>query len=212
MVTVQECPLHDTVDRGLLAQLQAKDEGAWNDVFEYYTSRLHTDIVASLKKRNLSVEEAEDVQQQTWITAVQRIDSFVWNDGDGFYKWLRVISLKHVFNLNRKQRFDVSLEEVDARSEETGVTLDAFLIINQLIEDSAEQEAELRDELRRVASVLQTLEPRDREIFCRRFVLQEKPAIIARDYPELKARSVSQNLARTKQRIRNLYAMIGESG
>jgi DNA-directed RNA polymerase sigma subunit (sigma70/sigma32) len=112
-----------------------------------------------------------------------------------------VISLKHVHNMSRKHQPDISFEEIDENSEESGVTLDAFLILNCLIEVSTEQQVEIREHLKLVASVIKTLEPCEREIFFRRFVYDEKPTHISRDYPGLKTRSVSQKLTRVKQKI-----------
>ena len=196
------------IDSDQLTRLQSMDEEAWEDLLEIFSARLERDIVASLRKRNLPLHEAEDIQQQTWVTAIQKIDSFTWNDGYSLYKWLRVISLKHVHNLTRKRRPDISFDEVDEKSEETGITLDAFLILNRLIEESTEEKAEVREQLRLIANVIETLEPCEREIFCRRFVYEEKPAHISRDYPTLKSRSVSQKLTRMKQKIIVLYDMM----
>ena len=122
-----------------------------------------------------------------------------------------MISLKHIYNLSRKQSADISFEEIDERSEEGGIGLDAFLILNRLIEDSTEQTVEVREQFARLACALQTLDPRDREIFCRRYIYQEKPLDIALDYPMLKPRSVSQNLTRTRQKIFALYDMMGQA-
>ena len=196
------------IENDQLSRLQSMDDEAWSNLLAECSPRLEQDIIASLRKRNLPLEHADDVQQKTWLTAVQRISDFTWNDGYGLYKWLRVISLKHVYNLSRERHRDISFEEIDEKSEETGMTLDAFQMINHLIEHSTEQQVELREHLQVVAQAIQSLEPHEREIFCRRFIYDEKPLHISRDYPELKSRSVSQKLSRVKQRVIVLCDMI----
>ena len=199
------------VDYEQLERLKAMDQDAWSALVETLSGQLYKDILASLRSRRLPVQEAEDIQQKTWLTAVQRIADFTWSDDYGLYKWLRVISLKHIYNFNRKQSADFSFEEIDERSEEGGISLDAFLILNRLIEDSTEETVEVREQLAALAQALQSLDPRDREIFCRRYIYQEKPLDIARDYPMLKPRSVSQNLTRTRQKILALYDMMEQA-
>lgn len=184
----------------LIEKLKQNDEQAWEDAFELYAAFIHYDIVVSLKKRGLPPEYADDIQQESWLTAVQKIGEFTCDGQNKFYHWLRAISFNHVRNVWRKQRQVVSFEAVEEAESPHG--LDYFLQSNGLYVDNTEDQVILREQLSAIDRVLMDFKPREREIVLRRLLWDEKPEDLALLFPALKTRSISQLLFRARKTIR----------
>jgi RNA polymerase sigma factor (sigma-70 family) len=186
----------------LVRRLQSQDERAWEDALEHYAPQLLFDIRTSLKKRGLPPELADDIQQETWLTAVQKIGEFVC-DGEGrLYHWLRAIAFNHVRNYNRKQRSTFSFDEMESDEENT-LSLDRFLFTYILVGDSPEDVLLLKEQLSLLDRALQRLKPYEREILLRRLMWGEKPEELTLSYPALKPRSISQLVLRAKKTIQS---------
>ena len=69
------------------------------------------DILNSLRKRRLPDEWLGDIEQETWLTAIKRIEDFVWESEEKFYHWLRVISLNHLRRYQRIEGRGVSIAD-----------------------------------------------------------------------------------------------------
>jgi RNA polymerase sigma factor (sigma-70 family) len=186
-----------------LEHLKAMDEDAWDELLTLYASDLHEDILASLNKRGLPTRHADDIQQQTWVTVIQRIEEFDCLNGYDFYNWVRVISLNHIRNFSRKKRAATSLDAIDDQSEETGVTLDSVLYLNASYkEDNPETQIVLSEQIAAIVNVIDMFKTYQKEIFIRCVLLGEKPAYVSKDFDQLKPRSISQLLTRMKKVVR----------
>src|SRR5262245_7930585 len=91
--------------------VQNLDANAWDDLLKFYAGELRRDIEVSLRKRDLPVNLAEDIEQETWITAIQKIKDFHWESDEKFYHWLRVISLNHIRAYGRIQQNGMVLDD-----------------------------------------------------------------------------------------------------
>jgi RNA polymerase sigma factor (sigma-70 family) len=191
-----------------LERLQAMDEAAWEELLERYSKRLYDAIVVSLRKRGLNESSAEDIQQQTWLTAVQRIDEFVPEANYSLYYWLRVIALNHVRNLARKTRYTVSFEEVDDTSEEKHTSLDIFMARHDIVVEGPEEQVIAGELSGMVLRVLDDYKPYQRDIFLKRVLWDVTPTELALNYPDLKPRSISQLLTRIKKGVRAQYNIL----
>ena len=80
-------------DSHWLTLLKEMHEPTWDDLVTNYAADLRHDISASLRKRGLSPDLVEDVEQETWRIAVQKIGAFNADTIDKLYHWLRVIAL-----------------------------------------------------------------------------------------------------------------------
>lgn len=194
----------DTVPAALdeqrfVERLKKMDQQAWQDVLDIYAPTLHRDVVSSLRKRGLPIDQADDITQETWLVAVQKIGEFVCDGEDKFYHWLRAISLNHVRNLWRKQRKAVSLDDLM----EIPSGLDHFLWANRLVADNPENEVALREQLSALDRALQKIKPTERELLLRRLLCNQKPDELAEHYPWLNSRSISQALFRAKKHVQN---------
>lgn len=187
----------------IVERLKRMDAQMWEDVLQTYTLTLHNDILTSMRKRGLSLDLADDIQQETWLTAVQKIGEFQC-EGDGkLYNWLRAISLNHIRNQWRKCRQVISFDEIE--DSESPNTLDYFLRSQGLAVEGVEHQVVIRQQLAELDKFLQTLKPRDRDIVLRRLLYEEKPEELARRYPTLKNQSISQLVFRARKIMRGRF-------
>jgi RNA polymerase sigma factor (sigma-70 family) len=181
--------------------LKAKNNDAWDLVIDRYAKTLHNDVLQSLTKRGLRTDHAGDIEQQIWVSALVKIDTFVWQDKDKFYHWLRSIATQHVLTLaHRMKRSSVSLDEMEDVME--GVLLDIILYRNGLIEDKPEDRLTLYESLSLLDDALHELNPRMREIVVRRYLLNETPRDMAVVY-NVKPETISIILNRAKKILRS---------
>ena len=188
-------------EKRIVDKLKRMDSRMWEHIFENYTATLGYDVSNSLRKRDMPLEFADDILQETWLTAVAKIQDFQC-DGDGkFYNWLRVIALNHVRNYWRKNRQNISFEAIDETQSPNA--LDYFLQTEGLAVNDVENQVAVREQLVQLDKLLCELNPRDREIVLRRLVMDEKPEELALRYPDLKVQSISQLICRVRKNLRH---------
>lgn len=187
-------------EKRIIDKLKRMDARMWEHIFDNYTPSLVYDVSNSLRKRDMLVEFADDIVQETWLTAVEKINEFVC-DGDGkFYNWLRVIALNHVRNYWRKNRQNVSFEAIEESPSPNA--LDYFLQTEGLAVNDVENQVSIREQILQLDKLLCELTARDREIVLRRFVMDEKPEELSLSYPNLKVQSISQLICRVRKNLR----------
>jgi RNA polymerase sigma factor (sigma-70 family) len=188
-------------EKRIVDKLKRMDSRMWEHIFENYTATLTYDVSNSLRKRDLPLEFADDILQETWLTAVEKIQDFHC-DGDGkFYNWLRVIALNHVRNYWRKNRQNISFDAIDETQSPNA--LDYFLQSEGLAVNDVENQAAVHEQLLQLDKLLCELSSRDREIVLRRLVMDEKPEELALRYPDLKVQSISQLICRVRKNLRH---------
>ncbi len=182
-------------------QLKVWDNRAWEILLQHHARDLRRDITISLRKRQLSTDWVEDIQQETWMTVVKEIDKFDWQGEDKFYNWLRSIARHHIQTLNHKVKHNaISFDEIEDNAVENGLSLDLFMYVHGLVGESPENEVAMRESMVALDAALQRLKPREREIVMRRLIWRETPKEMAADYG-VKPESISMILARAKDTI-----------
>lgn len=160
----------------LLVALQAGNTQVWDALMRRYTRDLRGHIGQSLRKWGLPPEWVDDVEQDTWITAVTKIAEFTWQGDDKLYNWLRTIAFQHVRTLHRKWKDQgPSFDELDDNPENE-LSLDLFCYAHGMYEDSPEQSVILRETMQAVEQAMRYLKPEAQEILIRRLMLRETPA------------------------------------
>jgi RNA polymerase sigma factor (sigma-70 family) len=181
-----------------VVQLKNRDEAAWDILLKYYSEDLRRDILNSLRKRRLPEEWLGDIEQETWLTAIKRIEDFVWESEDKFYHWLRVISLNH---LRRYQRIEGrGINVADSEDSDVVDELENFVDSWQSYEMSVEDQAELKEVYAALDTALRSLKAREQEILLH-WLAGKKPRELAVMY-EMQASSISMLLMRAKDKIR----------
>jgi RNA polymerase sigma-70 factor (ECF subfamily) len=95
-------------DRALAGQVLGGDEGAFRRLYRRHTPRLHQ---LALRLVGGAEADAEDVVQDTWIKAVEKLDSFRWESAFG--TWLHAIAVNVAREALRRRgrRQEVDLPE-----------------------------------------------------------------------------------------------------
>jgi RNA polymerase sigma factor (sigma-70 family) len=188
-IVVVKNPCEQWVER-----LKELDSEAWDFLLRRYGNELRQDILKSLRRRGLSAALVDDIEQETWLTAVRRIDEFVWESENKFYRWLRVISLNHIHTYRRMLYRETSIEDFQCDED-----LDYCLGMWGLHHDSPEETVVLHEQLSALDRALRILKPHEREMVVR-WLMGEPPRELARVY-QMKPRSVSMLLLRAKGKI-----------
>lgn len=138
-------------ERSLCARACAGDRQALADLLRAHGPRLYRSV---LLPRLGSTAAAEDALSTTYLRVVERITQFRWQDL-GFYPWLRSVALNVAMDQLRKRRHESLFEPSDIERElERGDANDGSETAALL------EQRDLEAARQRVASVLETLNPR----------------------------------------------------
>jgi RNA polymerase sigma-70 factor (ECF subfamily) len=85
-------------DRALADRVLAGDEGAFRDLYRRHTPRL---LQLALQLVGGQEADAEDVVQDTWVKAVEKLDGFRWESAFG--TWLHAIGVNVAREAARKR-------------------------------------------------------------------------------------------------------------
>jgi RNA polymerase sigma factor (sigma-70 family) len=195
---------HDWMER-----LRFLDSAAWEDAIKFCDDDLRRDIRSSLSKRGLPADLVDDIEQETWTIAVEKINCFQFTSIDKFQHWLRVIALNRVRMFKRRRRgIWVSYDALEDGDFDGNVLLDFILFKHELGSDDPADEYDRKENLAALEMALRQIKPRDAEILIRR-ILGENPRDLAQVYG-LAPRSVSMVLLRAKETIEKFLKNIDD--
>src|SRR5262245_38567219 len=86
----------------LIRRAQAQDHEAFGILASKYRPQLETLIHVRLGPRLRSIVEAEDVIQETYLSAFTSLRKFEWRGNGSFIHWLRSIAENVIRNLDRR--------------------------------------------------------------------------------------------------------------
>jgi RNA polymerase sigma factor (sigma-70 family) len=178
-----------------MESIKNRNAESWDILVDSFADRLREDIQKSLRKYGLPATMAEDISQESWLTAIRNIDVFVWQDENRFYHWLRVISCNHIHRAYRHIRTEVSIDDYENAEDELTSFFEAYRLQGRNVED----EVVAREQMESLVEALHTLKPVEGEIFIR-WLMGETPKILAADYHKL-PRTISMLVLRAKQKV-----------
>jgi len=108
MMAVAASDLPASPDRALAEQVLAGDEGAFRDLYRRHTPRLHQ---LALRLLGGAEADAEDVVQDTWIKAVEKLDTFRWESAFGTWLHAIAVNVAHEMMRRRGRRQETDLPE-----------------------------------------------------------------------------------------------------
>ncbi|MBT3890975.1 MAG: sigma-70 family RNA polymerase sigma factor [Planctomycetaceae bacterium] len=88
----------------LLAQKQAGDDDAWNQLLDRHRKSLHRMIQLRLDRRIRQRVDVSDVLQDVLIEANRRIDRYLDNPIMDFHLWIRQIAKDRIIDAHRRHR------------------------------------------------------------------------------------------------------------
>ena len=169
-------------ERGLRAAVLAGDDRAWQSW--YYESFVALDAYVVWRCGGLR-DWADDVLQETWLTAVRRVWSFEPERGS-FFAWLCGIAANVVRNQMRKRRIDSTSPSLNGK----------------LIAKCDEQIQRERGE--RVSVALAALPEHYERVLRSKYLDQQAVAEIAREWDET-PKAIESLLTRARAAFRDAY-------
>ena len=88
----------------LLAQKQAGDDDAWNQLLDRHRKSLHHMVQLRLDRRIRQRVDVSDVLQDVMIEANRRIDRYLDNPIMDFHLWIRQIAKDRIIDAHRRHR------------------------------------------------------------------------------------------------------------
>lgn len=157
---------HDAGD--LAERLKRGDEHALADLFSRHRSRLEQIVEFRLDRRLTGRVDPEDVLQEAYLDAAERIEHFVNEHSGSVFVWLRLIVYQTLANVHRRhlgaQMRDVSREFsiFGHRGQPEASTSLALQLLGRLTTPS---QAAIREETaEKLTSAIELLGPLDREV------------------------------------------------
>lgn len=136
----------DTSDREIIARVQAGDGEAFQELVRRHAAPLWSTLRSSLRQ----AEDARDIFQETWVRALERLDSL--RSPERLRSWLLSIALNQVRQVLRRGHL---VETTD------GADLDTH---PETTESAPEARASRREESDRLAAHIDALPGRQREV------------------------------------------------
>ena len=159
-------------DRELIDRVVKGDEEALAMLFSMHRDRLWRMINFRMDPRLHGRVDADDVLQESWLAAVQRIDHFLADASRSIFVWFRLIASQTLIDIHRRhlgtQKRNASMEfsiNKGWSSESTSFSL-SFHLLGHLTSPS---QAALREELsQQLKQALSSMNEIDREVLALR--------------------------------------------
>lgn len=146
--------------RRCVEKAQQGEISALREIFSRYADLLYGRVIVP---RLGDPDEAKDVLKETFVTAIEKIQTFTWT-GASFYGWLRTIAVNKVIDRHRRRgRFNRLVDDLKVeleQSEKRPVPADEQLI--------AAEERHLNKA--RVQKALESVNPRYRQVLVLRLM------------------------------------------
>lgn len=162
----------NTVKLPPLQRLRDGDEEALAELFGQYRDRLFHIVSVRMDRRLAGRVDADDVLQEVYIDAADRIQHFINNHSGSFLVWLRLITTQTMANIYRRH-LDVKMRDANrevsiqaGRAYASPTSPIAMQLLGHLTSPSS---AAMRDEAaQRLEAVIDKMKPMDREVIALR--------------------------------------------
>ncbi|MCA9034489.1 MAG: sigma-70 family RNA polymerase sigma factor [Planctomycetaceae bacterium] len=94
--------VNDEVHPDLIARVVDGDQDALAEVFSLYRDRLWRMVNFRMDPRLHGRVDADDVLQESWLSAVQRIDHFLLDASRSIFVWFRLITAQTLVDIHRR--------------------------------------------------------------------------------------------------------------
>ena len=197
----------------LISQIADQNQDALAELFSLHHDRLWRMVSFRLDPRLYGRIDADDILQESWLAAVQRIDHFLADASRSIFVWFRLITCQTLIDVHRRhlgtQKRNAALEFSMHRgwsSESTSSAL-SFHLLGQLTSPSqAALKHELSDQLRNALSSMNEI---DREVLALRHFEQLNNRETAQIL-EISDQAASDRYMRALVRLKNVLRIMPE--
>lgn len=194
---VDQHPIDNPDEEAHLVRLRGGDRSALGDLFAHYRDRLWRAVHFRLDPRLAGRVDADDVVQEAYMAAEQRLDHYLQDTTRSFFIWLRLITVQTLIDVHRRHLGarirDASLEVQLAGGQSPQVTtmsLAGRLLGSATSPSQAAMRAEVEE---KIEEALASMDPIDREV------------LALRHFEELSNNEVSEVLGLQKSAASNRY-------
>ena len=188
----------ETSELVLLERLRAGDLEVLSELFARHRPRLLRMVQFRIDPRLATRLDADDVLQESWIAARQRIRFWLEAPEKSFYVWLRLVTGQTLVDIHRRHlgaqmrdlRMEVSIQRGGGGPPATSVSLAGHLLANMTSPSQAAMQAELSA---RLSQALDSMDEIDREI------------LVLRHFEEPTNNEVAELLGMKKSATSNRY-------
>lgn len=203
----QELGEHDD----LVHRVTQGDEAALARLFSFYHDRLWRIVNFRLDRRLRGRVDADDVMQEAYLCAAQRMDKFLYDHPRSLFIWLRMIATQTLVDVHRRH---IGTQKRDASREisvNSGWTADAtshslsFHLLGHLTSPSqAAVRAELSDQIDQALAGMSEI---DREVLALRH-FEELTNLETAQVLEMSEQAASIRYIRAISRLRNVLELL----
>ena len=202
---------HDAVDAASLARLRRGDEQALGELFDRHRERLERMVRFRMDRRLAARVDADDILQEAFVNAAQRIRHLLKDFAEAPFVWLRMIVGQTLIDVHRRHLGaekrnacrEVSLEGAPYRRA-TSLSLAAGLLDSATSPSLAAQREEAIEHLERA---LATMSPLDQEIIALRHFEDLSNSEVARVL-DIAPTAASNRYVRALARLQQVLALI----
>ena len=195
----------------LLDRLREGDETALADLFSQHRERLWRMVNFRLDRRLYGRVDADDVLQEAYLNAAQRISHYLNNTSMSFFVWLRQIVLQTMIDLHRQhlgaQMRDAAREVSLHRGgypQATSVSLAAHLLGSLTSPSQAAMREEVSQQLENALESMSTI---DREVLALRHFEQLTNGEVA-EVLDIQQKAASIRYVRAIARLKDILVQI----
>ena len=195
----------------LLDRLREGDETALADLFSQHRERLWRMVNFRLDQRLCGRVDADDVLQEAYLNAAQRISHYLNNTSMSFFVWLRQIVLQTMIDLHRQhlgaQMRDAAREVSLHRGgypQATSVSLAAHLLGSLTSPSQAAMREEVSQQLENALESMSTI---DREVLALRHFEQLTNGEVA-EVLDIQQKAASIRYVRAIARLKDILVQI----
>lgn len=194
----------------LLRRVRDGDQHALAELFSLYRDRLWQVINFRLDARLRNRVDADDVVQEAYLAAAQRIEHYLDDSTQTFFIWLRLIAKQTLIDIHRRhlgaQMRDAS-RDMSIHAHFAQAT--SMSIASQLLGSfTSPSQVAMRDEAaKQLDQAIETMEPIDREVLALRHFEELTNSEVA-EVLEIQQKAASIRYRRALKRLKDVLAKL----
>ncbi len=194
----------------LLRRVKEGDQQALAELFSYYRPRLWRIINFRLDSRLAGRVDADDVLQEAYLAAVQRINHYLDDSTQTFFVWLRLIANQTLIDVHRRHlgaKMRDASRDMSIHAHYAQAT--SMSIASQLLGNfTSPSQAAMRDEVaQQLEQAIDSMEPIDREVLALRHFEELTNSEVA-EVLDIQQKAASIRYVRALKRLKDVLGNV----